>query len=125
MKKKKSLIWWILFGFISGFVLSIVLQLIFPNHRPFSCPFVIYHSFLCMAIGGIVGMFYDVTTDDNGNWYGGNYGNYHNRKSYHGGCYGCSRDGMSAKGYCKECQFYQADWSLPDKNDHKNDKIYR
>lgn len=31
------------------------------------------------------------------------------RKIYHGGCHGCVED----QKFCKGCQYYKADWSLP------------
>ena len=36
---------------------------------------------------------------------------------FHGGCRGCTMQQKEGLGYCTGCQYFEADWSLPDLND--------
>lgn len=36
---------------------------------------------------------------------------------FHGGCHGCSMQQKKGLHYCTGCQYFEADWSLPDLND--------
>lgn len=99
MIKKVSLIWWIIGGWVFGFIFSIIIQLIFPIHT-FSWGFVIYHSFLGMSIIGICGILYSVTDESH--------------RMYHGGCWNCTK---RKKSYCKGCCYYKCEWELPNLND--------
>lgn len=106
MIKKVSLIWWIIGGWVFGFIFSILIQLIYPTHT-FSWVFVIYHSFLSMSILEIGGILYSVTDESH--------------RMYHGGCHYCTK---RKKSYCKGCCYYHKEneycnWNLPDLNDHK------
>ena len=101
MRKKISLGWWIVGGWIVGFIISSFLRLIMIQHLPFDFGMVIWESILCMSFSGICGMFYDVSFDVNQNL-------------YHGGCYNCTK---RKKSYCKQCCYFKCNWELPDLND--------
>ena len=68
MRKKISLSWWIIGGWIVGFIMSFILRLIMIEHHPFDFGMVIWESILSMSIFGICGLFYDVSVDKNLWW---------------------------------------------------------
>jgi hypothetical protein len=42
---------------------------------------------------------------------------------FHGGCHGCTMQTKKGISYCVGCQYFDADWSLPDLNDeHKREE---
>jgi len=38
-------------------------------------------------------------------------------KLFHGGCHDCTMQDKLGMGYCVGCQYFNADWKLPDLND--------
>lgn len=40
--------------------------------------------------------------------------NQNNQTIFHGGCIGCTQQQINGVEFCKGCQYYQADWNLPD-----------
>lgn len=43
---------------------------------------------------------------------------------FHGGCHGCTRQLIEKEGldFCIRCQYFDADWSLPDLNNRPEDE---
>ncbi len=35
---------------------------------------------------------------------------------FHGGCHGCTRQSVEGVRFCMGCQYFDADWKLPDLN---------
>lgn len=45
---------------------------------------------------------------------------------YHGGCVGCAQAEQGGTTVCLGCQFFDANWNLPDKNDeHERRKRWK
>lgn len=42
---------------------------------------------------------------------------------FHGGCHGCTMQQKKGLGYCVQCQYFDANWDLPDlNNEHAREK---